>query len=221
VCACVCTHVCVWQLFCFKYQFICVTLARMVQWHHTVKRFQYMKNVRTASVVTLWNRQTDRQTARTEGPALLNTLQLFYLHSTVSHNTNLIINNISVCHTFRYNNHAEASIVTGLWARQSGFQLLVGSRGQSVLKMYGSALGPTPPMIQWVLESSFPGLQQPRCEAGHSRPSSAKVKNEWSYNSTAPIILSGVSRDNLTPLLRATPTMHRTPFLGPSVAVWS
>jgi hypothetical protein len=31
---------------------------------------------------------------------------------------------------------------------------------------------------------SFPGVKQPGCEADHSLPSSAEVKNSWSYTST-------------------------------------
>jgi hypothetical protein len=54
----------------------------------------------------------------------------------VWHNTNLIITKISVHHTFRYNNNAEVSIVTSLWARQSGSQLLVRATHLSPLKMY-------------------------------------------------------------------------------------
>jgi hypothetical protein len=32
---------------------------------------------------------------------------------------------------------------------------------------------------------------------GHSAPSNAKVKNDWSYTSTPPIFLHGVDSDNL------------------------
>jgi len=46
------------------------------------------------------------------------------------------------------------------------------------------ALGPTHPPIQWVLKGSFPGVRQPDLEADHSPPSSAAVKNAWSYTST-------------------------------------
>jgi hypothetical protein len=38
--------------------------------------------------------------------------------------------------------------------------------------------------VQWVLGSSIMGVKQPEHEAGPSPPSSAKVKNEWSYTST-------------------------------------
>jgi hypothetical protein len=44
------------------------------------------------------------------------------------------------------------------------------------------ALRPTKPPIQWVM-SSFPVVKQPGHEADHSPPSSAEVKNAWSYTS--------------------------------------
>jgi hypothetical protein len=40
------------------------------------------------------------------------------------------------------------------------------------------ALEPTQPLIQWV-----PGIKRPGCEADNSPPSSAEVKNAWSYTS--------------------------------------
>jgi hypothetical protein len=39
---------------------------------------------------------------------------------------------------------------------------------------------------------SFPGVKRPGREADHSPPSSAEVKNTWSYTSTPPIRLHGV-----------------------------
>ena len=35
-------------------------------------------------------------------------------------------------------------------------------------------------------------------EADHSHPSSAEVKNKWSYASTVPVCLHGMYRDNVT-----------------------
>jgi len=46
------------------------------------------------------------------------------------------------------------------------------------------ALGPTPPPIQWVTEALSLGVKRPGSEADHSPPSSAKVKNAWTYTST-------------------------------------
>jgi hypothetical protein len=48
----------------------------------------------------------------------------------------------------------------------------------------GLALGFTQPPIQWVPGALSPGVKRPEREAGNSPPSSAKVKNEWSYTST-------------------------------------
>jgi len=40
-----------------------------------------------------------------------------------------------------------------------------------------------------VYRDSVQGINRPEREADHSNPSSAKVKNEWSYTSTTPIFL--------------------------------
>jgi hypothetical protein len=55
-----------------------------------------------------------------------------------------------------------------------------------------TTLGPTQPPIQWVPEALSLGVKRPGIEADHSPPSSAEVKNEWSYTSTPPIRLHGV-----------------------------
>jgi hypothetical protein len=52
--------------------------------------------------------------------------------------------------------------------------------------------GPTQPPIQWVPGTLSLGVKRPRREADHSPPSSAKVKNAWSYTSITPIRLNGV-----------------------------
>jgi hypothetical protein len=54
------------------------------------------------------------------------------------------------------------------------------------------ALGPTQPPIQWVPGALSLGVKQLGHEADHSPPSSAKVKNAWSYTSTPPVRLHGV-----------------------------
>jgi len=46
------------------------------------------------------------------------------------------------------------------------------------------ALKPTQPPVQWVTGPRSLGVEPPGCEADHSPPSSAKVKNAWSYTST-------------------------------------
>jgi hypothetical protein len=54
------------------------------------------------------------------------------------------------------------------------------------------ALGPTQPPIQWVPGALSLGVKQLGREVDHSPPSSAEVKNVWSYTSTLPIRLHGV-----------------------------
>jgi hypothetical protein len=50
------------------------------------------------------------------------------------------------------------------------------------------ALGPTQPPIQWVPEALPLKVKRPGNEADHSPPSSAEVKNAWSYTSTLPYV---------------------------------
>jgi hypothetical protein len=51
------------------------------------------------------------------------------------------------------------------------------------------ALGPTQPPIQWVPEAPSPGVKRSWRKADHSTPSSAEVKNAWSYTSTRQYVL--------------------------------
>jgi hypothetical protein len=44
------------------------------------------------------------------------------------------------------------------------------------------------PPIQRLPEAVFPGVKRPGREADHSPPSSAEVKNAWSYTSTLPFV---------------------------------
>jgi hypothetical protein len=54
------------------------------------------------------------------------------------------------------------------------------------------ALGPIQPPVQWVPGALSLGVKRPGHEADHSPPSSAEVKNAWSYTSTLPIRIHGV-----------------------------
>jgi hypothetical protein len=54
------------------------------------------------------------------------------------------------------------------------------------------ALDPTHPLIQWVPGSLSLGVKRLGREADHLPPSSAKVKNDWSYTTTHSIRLHGV-----------------------------
>jgi hypothetical protein len=69
-----------------------------------------------------------------------------------------------------------------------------------------TALKPTQPPIQWVLEALSLGLKRQGHETDHSPPSSAEVKNAWSYTSTPQYVFmawySVKHRDNfILPLL--------------------
>jgi hypothetical protein len=55
-----------------------------------------------------------------------------------------------------------------------------------------TALGPTQPLIQWVLGVLSLGVKQPGREADHSLPSSAEVKECMELCLHAPIRLNGV-----------------------------
>jgi hypothetical protein len=65
-----------------------------------------------------------------------------------------------------------------------------------------TALGPTQPPIQWVPGALSLGVKRPGREADHSPPSSAEVKNAWSYTSTPPYAFMAwclvKHRDNFT-----------------------
>jgi hypothetical protein len=50
------------------------------------------------------------------------------------------------------------------------------------------ALGATQPHVQWITGALSLWVKWPGCEADHSHPSSAEVKNTWSYNSIPPYV---------------------------------
>jgi len=50
-------------------------------------------------------------------------------------------------------------------------------------------LGPTQPPIQWIPWSPSPGINRPGGEVDDAPPSSAEVKNAWSYTSSPPVRL--------------------------------
>jgi hypothetical protein len=54
------------------------------------------------------------------------------------------------------------------------------------------ALGHNQPLIQWVKGAPSLGVKRPGREGDQSLPSSAEVKNAWSYISTSAIRLDGV-----------------------------
>jgi hypothetical protein len=48
---------------------------------------------------------------------------------------------------------------------------------------------------------SIPGVKHLQFEVNHSLPTSAKIKNRWSYNSTPPICIHSMYTNNLTSTL--------------------
>jgi hypothetical protein len=52
--------------------------------------------------------------------------------------------------------------------------------------------GPTQPLFQWVPGALSLVIKRPGREVDHPHPSTAEVKNAWSYASTLPIRLHGV-----------------------------
>jgi hypothetical protein len=87
---------------------------------------------------------------------------------------------------------SSVTIVTLLRAGQSGFDSWQGLGIFLFTTMSISALGPTQSPIQWVLGALSLRVRQPGHEADHSPPSSAKVKNVWSYTSTPLVCLHGM-----------------------------
>jgi hypothetical protein len=55
------------------------------------------------------------------------------------------------------------------------------------MKAYWGSGGIAPASYPMGTGGSFPGVKRPGREADHSPPSSAEVKNSWSYTSTPPI----------------------------------
>jgi hypothetical protein len=52
-------------------------------------------------------------------------------------------------------------------------------------------------LLKWC-RSYFPEVKQPERKVDHSPPSSAEVKNEWSYTFTSLIYIYGIDRDNFS-----------------------
>jgi hypothetical protein len=65
-----------------------------------------------------------------------------------------------------------------------GFDFRRGSGIFLFTNMSRTALGSTQPPIQWVDGALSLGVKRPRHEADHSPPSTAEVKDVWSYTST-------------------------------------
>ena len=57
--------------------------------------------------------------------------------------------------------------------------------------------GPPRLIFNWY-RRSFPGVRRQGRDVDYSLPSSAEVKNKWSYKSTSPVCLHRVHKDNVT-----------------------
>jgi len=76
------------------------------------------------------------------------------------------------------------SIVTSLWTGRPGFVSMLGQGFFHFDTISGPPLGPTHRNIQCAPGFFPPRLRWPRHEADHSPPSSADIKDAWSYTST-------------------------------------
>ena len=78
--------------------------------------------------------------------------------------------------------------MTVLWTGKSGVGILVRTRGFSLPWNVQTGSG--------THRSSASGTKWTRHEVNHSLPSSAKVKNKWSFTSTSTIYIHSVEREN-------------------------
>jgi hypothetical protein len=78
-------------------------------------------------------------------------------------------------------------------SRTVGFRFQAGTRRDFFFFFLPSlpGLGPIQPPIQWVPGALSPWVKRSVREADHSPPSSAEVKNAWSYTSIS-VCLHGV-----------------------------
>jgi hypothetical protein len=73
-----------------------------------------------------------------------------------------------------------------------GVRLPAGAGNFSLGHSFQTGSGAHPASYPTDTGRSFPGVKRPGREADHSLPSSAEVKNAWSYTSTPPIHLHSV-----------------------------
>jgi hypothetical protein len=81
----------------------------------------------------------------------------------------------------------------GLNDRGSRVQFPTGAGNSSLYHRIQNGSGAHPASYTMVTGVLSPGVKWPWREADHSPPSSAEVKNAWSYTSTRPIRLPGVA----------------------------
>jgi hypothetical protein len=88
--------------------------------------------------------------------------------------------------------------VPGLPSVRSGDRIPAGATKFYLLQKrpYQRCGSPSPLFNAYV--GSFAGIKRPGRQADHSPPSSAEVKNEWSYTASPPTCFHGVDRDSFT-----------------------
>ena len=89
-------------------------------------------------------------------------------------------------------------IVTRLRAGQSGVRSPAGGDNFSVLQTDQTGSGAHPASCS-MSSGSHSEVKRPRRGADHLCPSTAEVRNEWSYASTPPTRFHGAHRDSFTP----------------------
>jgi hypothetical protein len=72
-------------------------------------------------------------------------------------------------------------------------RVLAGAGNFSLHHLVQTGSGANPSFYPVGTGSSLPGIRRPGNEADHSPPSSAEVKNAWSYTSIPPVHLHGVA----------------------------
>jgi hypothetical protein len=88
-----------------------------------------------------------------------------------------------------------------LQAGPYGVQILAQARELSLLQNIQTGSGTNSASYFKGTRSFFPGAKWPGNEADQSPPSSAKIKNVWSYTTTPPMCVHGIFRDNFSFLL--------------------
>ena len=87
----------------------------------------------------------------------------------------------------RLNWDSVADVATRLGGGWYGVRISAVLRDFSLFKKSRPALGPTQPLTQWVWGGSFMRVRRTGIQVVHSPPSSAEIKNAWSYTSTVPM----------------------------------
>jgi len=100
----------------------------------------------------------------------------------------MILNRSSLLHISYWEPGSSVNVVTKVWVGWLGFDSWQGQVSFLITSISRPVLGPTKPLILWVLRVLSLGVKQPGHEADHSPPSSAEIKNAWSCTSTPPYI---------------------------------